>query len=72
MKDKQYIVFKELSDGSGNAKGLTSAENFTARYIYNSVRTGGMGTTVLKSVADYFRNSNYKVEPQVIGWRISL
>ena len=72
MEDKQSKVFKELSKGSGNAKGLTGCENLDARHIYNNVRTGGVGTTVQQSVADYFTKSGYTVKTQGIGWRVSL
>lgn len=71
-KDKQSVVFTELSNGSGKAKGLTGCENLDARHIYNNVRTGGVGTTVQQNVADYFRNADYKVVEQGIGWRITL
>lgn len=70
--DKQSIVFHELSNGSGNAKGLTGADNLNARYVYNNVRTGGVGTTIAKDVADYFVKSGYTVKTQGIGWRITL
>lgn len=71
-KDKQSIVFRELSNGSGNARSLTSADNWWARCVYNNVRASGVGTTIAKDVADYFRNADYKVVKQGIGWRITL
>lgn len=42
-KDKQSIVFRELSKGSGNASSLTSVDNLSARCVYNNVRTSGTG-----------------------------
>jgi len=71
-KDKQTVVFNELLNGSGNAIGLTSSDNLNARFVYNNVKTGGVGTTIAKDVADYFTKSGYTVKTQGIGWVITL
>lgn len=71
-KDKQTVVFNELLNGSGNASCLTGSDNLNARFVFNNVKTGGVGTTIAKDVADYFTKSGYTVKTQGIGWVITL